>query len=270
MREIIKYYEIAADKRLGQNFIFDLNLTSRIVRSAGNLSDTTVIEVGPGPGALTRALLASNAKQVIAIDPDKRCIDALTDYLLPASNGRLTLVHGDALKIMPSSLASGKVKLVANLPYNVATVMLTQWLDNITFFDSLTLMFQKEVADRITASPNTKAYGRLSIITQWLCYTQQEFDIPPQAFYPPPKITSTVINIIPRQEPLAKASKPSLEKLCKAMFGQRRKMLRKSLKQLTPAPETVLEQVGIDPQTRPEALSIEQCCMLSNAMFKDN
>ena len=267
MRDIVRSYGISAEKKLGQNFIFDLNLTSRIVRMAGDMRDVTVIEVGPGPGALTRSLLASNAKQVIAIEPDERCLGALEDYLIPVSEGRLKLVKGDALKIDPSTLAEGRVKVVANLPYNVATALLIKWLDNITFFESLTLMFQKEVADRIAAPPGGKAYGRLSIITQWLCETYQEFDIPPQAFFPPPKITSTVINIIPRKQPLAAVKKESLEKLCRIMFSQRRKMLRKSLKQVTSSPDAILAEAEIDPQARPETLTIEQCCCLANIVY---
>lgn len=266
MREIIKHYGLNAEKKLGQNFLFDLNLTGRIARTAGDLSQVTVIEIGPGPGALTRSLLMAGAKRVIGIDMDKRCIEALNDYLVPVSDGRLELIEGDALAVNEDNVTKDRIKIVANLPYNVATPLLFKWLDNIKRFESLTLMFQKEVAERICAVPNTKDYGRLAVMAQWLCEVHKAFDISPQAFFPPPKVTSSVVSFIPRASPLAEADKAQLQKLCKAVFNQRRKMLRKSLQQLTPNAEALLEQAGIAPERRPESLGIEEFCRLARVL----
>lgn len=263
MREIVKNYGLQAQKKLGQNFLFDLNLTSKITRYAGKLDTGTIIEIGPGPGALTRALLANGAKQVIAIDPDTRCLNALTEYLLPAADGRLTLMEGDALKMDVGTLGERPRKIVANLPYNVATPLLFQWLEKLEDFDGFTLMFQKEVADRIAAEPRHKSYGRLSVMTQALCDVSHCFDIPPSAFYPPPKITSTVISIIPKKQPLLKSSYRSLELLCKTAFNQRRKVLRTSLKPICKEPLVLLEQLGVTEHARPEELSVEQFCELA-------
>lgn len=265
LREIVKTYGIVAEKKLGQNFLFDLNLTDKIARAAGALDNYTVIEIGPGPGALTRSLLSAGAKKVVAVEMDTRALLALQDYLVPASGGRLELVQGDAISIRETEIASGNIKIIANLPYNIATTLLFKWLDNIQAFTSLTLMFQKEVAERILATPRTKAYGRVSVMAQWLCEIVPVMDIPPQAFNPPPKVTSSVITLVPRKEPLAPASKPILEKLCKAVFGQRRKMLRKSLQQLTPHPETILQVAGIKPERRPEELTVQELCALARA-----
>lgn len=264
MREIVQHYGINAEKKLGQNFLFDLNLTSRIARAAGSLKDVTVIEIGPGPGALTRSLLMAEAKQVIAVDMDERCINALEDYLVPVADGRLKLIKGDALAINENDLTDDKIKIIANLPYNVATPLLFKWLDNISRFESLALMFQKEVAERICAAPGSKDYGRMAVMAQWLCYVDKVFDISPKAFFPPPKVTSSVVSIVPRKEPLAKADKKQLEKLCKTVFNQRRKMLRKSLQPIIPNPEAVLEDIGVSPQERPENLTIEEFCRLAN------
>jgi 16S rRNA (adenine1518-N6/adenine1519-N6)-dimethyltransferase len=186
IRDIIKTYDLQARKSLGQNFLFDLNLTAKIVRYAGDISQGTVIEVGPGPGALTRALVASNAKEIIAIDPDTRCLNALDEYLLPSANHRLHLKEGDALALDLHTLGTTPRKIIANLPYNIATVLLFQWLEHIDAFDGFTLMFQKEVADRIVATPRSKHYGRLAVMTQSICHTMKCFVIPPSAFYPPP------------------------------------------------------------------------------------
>lgn len=265
LREIVKTYGIVAEKKLGQNFLFDLNLTDKIARSAGALDSCTVIEIGPGPGALTRSLLSAGAKKVVAVEMDTRALHALQDYLVPVSGGRLELVQGDALSIQETEIASGNIKIIANLPYNIATTLLFKWLDNIQAFTSLTLMFQKEVAERIFAMPRTKAYGRVSVMAQWLCEIVPVMDIPPQAFNPPPKVTSSVITLVPRKAPLAPASKPVLEKLCKAVFGQRRKMLRKSLQQLTPQPESLLQVAGIKPERRPEELTVQEICALARA-----
>lgn len=266
LRDIVARYKIAPDKKLGQNFLFDLNLTDRIVRLAGDLTHVTVIEIGPGPGGLTRSLLNAGAKKVIAIEHDPRCADGLKDYLVPASDGRLEVIEGDALKIDLSTLAEGPIKLVANLPYNIGTVLLFNWLEYITRFESLTLMFQKEVAERIYAVPRTKDYGRVSVMTQWLCKVQAGFEIPPQAFTPPPKVTSSVIQITPRPEPLVAVERKGLERLCKAVFGQRRKMLRKSLQQLTQDAEAILAAAHIAPERRPEELTVPELCAIVTAL----
>ncbi len=267
--ETVRAYGLVAKRNLGQNFLCDSNLLDRIARTAGSLKGNTVIEVGPGPGGLTRALLANGADKVVAIEKDKRCIEALSE-LQSAAGGRLEVVEADALKIdeakfLPSP-ALQKIKIVANLPYNIATELLFKWLDKLHLFESLTLMFQKEVAERITAQPNSKSYGRLSVMSQWLCVCRKEFDIKPEAFLPPPKVTSSVVTLAPREQPLAPAKKELLEKICKTTFGQRRKMLKSSLKQLTDTPETALNLACVDPTMRPENLTIEQFCTLARAM----
>lgn len=264
LREVIKSYGIHPEKSLGQNFLFDFNLIDKIARSAGPLEGRTVIEIGPGPGGLTRMLLQRGASKLIAIEQDARCLGALQDISL-AAPGRLEVINADALKVNETELAQGKIKIVANLPYNIATVLLFKWLENIQHYESLTLMFQKEVAERIGAKPSTKDYGRVSIMAQWLCEVVHHFDIAPEAFIPPPKVTSSVISLIARKEPLAPANKATLEKICKFTFNQRRKTLRSSLKQLTPTPEILLEKAGISPTRRPEELSVEEFCALSRA-----
>lgn len=264
LREVIKKYGIWPEKSLGQNFLFDFNLIDRVARSAGALEDVTVIEVGPGPGGLTRMLLGRGAKKVIAIEQDARCFGALADIALLAPD-RLEVIQADALTVDETMLATGAIKIVANLPYNIATVLLFKWLENIRYFESLTLMFQKEVADRIAASPRCKAYGRVSVMAQWQCHVQHHFDISPEAFIPPPKVTSSVISLIPRAKPLAEANKETLEKVCKATFNQRRKTLRSSLKQISKTPEALLEHAGIIHTRRPEELTVEEFCALSRA-----
>ena len=265
LSEVLKKHDLSPQKNLGQNFLFDLNLTGRIVRSAGSLDDITVIEIGPGPGGLTRSILAAGAKKVIVIEQDKRCLAALAE-IAEVAEGRLTVIHGDALTIDERELAPGKIKIIANLPYNIATVLLFKWLGNLHDIVSMTLMFQKEVADRIRAVPRTKAYGRLSVMTQWSCDVVHQFDISPKAFIPPPKVTSTVITITPRPKPLAEVDLADLENLCRMVFGQRRKTLRSSLKQLTSSPELVLSHAGILPEKRPEELTVSDFCRLVQAL----
>ncbi len=264
LKEVLVKHSIFTKKSLGQHFLLDAVLLDRIAKAAGDLTHVTVIEVGPGIGGLTRALLQNGAKQVIAIEKDERCIHALKE-IEEAAEGRLQVIVGDALAQPISSLLEGneKAKIVANLPYNVATVLLLQWLDEIKHIESFTLMFQKEVAERIVAEPDSKAYGRLSVISQWLCEVYSLFDITPGAFVPPPKVMSSLIALKPRKEPLAKANKAMLERLTQAVFGQRRKMLRGSLKQLVNDPETVLANVSIDPTLRPERLTVPQFCALA-------
>lgn len=268
IQNIVKEYDLAAKKSFGQNFLFDLNLTSKIVRAAGSLKDCTVIEVGPGPGALTRSILQSDVKQVFAIEMDKRCIEALEDYLVPASDGRLKIIEDDALKNKLYNEISGKIKIIANLPYNISTELLFKWLDDANKFESMTLMFQKEVAMRICAKPRTKSYGRVSIKTQWLCDVEKLFDISPKAFFPPPKVTSSIVKIIPRTKPLYEADEKDLDIICKAAFGQRRKTLRASLKQITKDPLALLKEAGIDDNRRPEELSISEFCSLARTYRK--
>lgn len=265
LRDIIARHGIAAKKSLGQNFILDLNLTRRIARAAGPLDDATIIEIGPGPGGLTRALLAEGARRVVAIERDPRCLAALEE-LAAGYPGRLQLVAGDALALDPAALSEPPRKIVANLPYNIATALLLRWLDRIGDYESLTLMFQREVAKRLVAAPRSPAYGRLSVVAQWLCEPKILFDLPPRAFVPPPKVTSSVVLLVPRVVPLAQAAKPVLERLTAAAFGQRRKMLRSSLKTLGVPVEPLLARAGIAPTARAEELSVADFCALARAL----
>lgn len=265
IKEIIQKYNINADKKLGQNFLYDLNITDKIAKSAGNLQNVQVLEIGPGPGALTRSLLNAGAI-VTAIEMDKKCVTALNYYLAPAAKGRLNIIHGDALDKRNYTNLPPKIMVIANLPYNISTALLNQWLDRLECFSGFTLMFQKEVADRIAAAPNCKDYGRLSVRVQFLCDTQHEFDLPPTAFFPPPKVTSSVITITPRPTLRWQADPQILEKLCKAAFGQRRKTLRVSMKQICDNPVAILAKAGINDNKRPEQLTIEELCNLANAL----
>jgi 16S rRNA (adenine1518-N6/adenine1519-N6)-dimethyltransferase len=249
LREVIRRFDLGARKTLGQNFLLDLNLTRRIARTAAPLEHVSVIEIGPGPGGLTRALLMEGARHVTAIERDHRCIAALGE-VAAAFPDRLTIVEGDALDIDPASLVPAPRKIVANLPYNVATPLLIGWLSNPRAYESLTLMFQKEVAQRLAATPRSKEYGRLSVLTQWLCEVRLVFDVPPQAFVPAPKVTSTVVCLTPRPEPLAPCRKEDLERVTAAAFGQRRKMLRASLKSLGADALTLLEEARVEPTAR--------------------
>lgn len=262
IRDILHKYGIDANKKLGQNFLLDPNITDRIARSAGDLKDVHVLEIGPGPGGLTRSLLSAGAI-VTAIEMDKKCVDALNYSLVPAANGRLKIISGDALDIRTYANLPAKMMVIANLPYNISTALLTMWLDRLELFSGFTLMFQKEVADRIASEPNCKDYGRLSIKVQWLCETRHELDLPPTAFYPPPKVTSSVITITPRPQILFEANAVTLERLCKATFGQRRKTLRVSMKQISDNPVALLSAAGIDDNRRPEQLTIEEFCTLA-------
>ena len=259
---IMRALDMRARKSLGQNFLFDLNLTRRIARSAGNLNGTT-IEVGPGPGGLTRALLLEGAEQVIAIEKDFRARSFL-DSLLTAADGRLQLLEDDALKTPLWEVGDAPRRIIANLPYNIATSLLIQWLEHAPAFESLTLMFQREVAERITAAPGDSAYGRLSILTGWYADAQILFDIPPEAFVPAPKIISSVVQIRPLPAPRFACSQLALETVTRLAFGQRRKMLRASLKSVGGAP--MLEAAGIDPQARPQDLDIAAFCRLANSI----
>lgn len=264
LRDVIARHGLSANRGLGQNFLFDLNLTGRIARAAGPLDAGTVIEIGPGPGGLTRALLDHGAREVIAIERDRRFLPVLAE-IAAAYPGRLNVIEGDALKIDAAKLGSKPRRIVANLPYNVATPLLLNWLSAGTAFASLTLMFQKEVADRLLGQPRSKDYGRLAIAAQWRAEVRRLFDVPPRAFTPPPKVTSTVVQLIPRQEPLYPADAEMLERVAAAAFGQRRKMLRQSLRRVSPLAEEIIQSQGIAPTARGEELSIEQFCALARA-----
>ena len=263
LREVIARHGLGAKRRLGQHFLLDLNLTRRIARAAGDLAGKTVIEIGPGPGGLTRALLETEAARVIAIERDQRCIEALGE-LAKAHPGRLEVMEADALAVDLAGLGQD-LAVVANLPYNIATPLLIGWLRRIEPIASMTLMFQKEVAERIIAPPGGSSYGRLAVITQWLCEPERLFDIAPSAFVPPPKVTSTVIRLVPRAEPLAEARFEILETVTAAAFGQRRKMLRSALKTLVPEPEALLAEAGVEPTARAETLTVEAFCALARA-----
>jgi 16S rRNA (adenine1518-N6/adenine1519-N6)-dimethyltransferase len=261
LRDVIQRHGLDPRKSLGQNFLLDPRLVARIAHAAGTLDGVNVIEVGPGPGGLTRALLAAGAATVTAIERDDRCVAALAE-LEAAYPGRLRVVPADALAIDPATLVDGPSKIVANLPYNIATPLLTGWLARIQDYASLTLMFQKEVAERITARPRTKDYGRLSILAQWLSEPRQVFDIPPGAFFPPPKVTSTVVHFTPRAAPEA-AELADVEKVTAAAFGQRRKMLRSSLRSLGADTDALIAAAGIEPTARAEELPVAAFCTLA-------
>jgi 16S rRNA (adenine1518-N6/adenine1519-N6)-dimethyltransferase len=266
LREVIRRHGLAAKKSLGQNFLLDLNLTAKIARAAGDLTGTVVIEVGPGPGGLTRALLANGAKKVVAIERDERCLAALAE-IAERYPGQLEIVAGDALKTDFPTLAAGEpVRIVANLPYNIGTELLVRWLTVAEwppFYRSMTLMFQREVAERIVAAPGSSAYGRLGVLAGWRTEARIAFDVPPQAFTPPPKVVSSVVNLAPRGVPL-EADVRLLGRVTEAAFGQRRKMLRQSLKPL--GGEQLLQAVGIDGTRRAETLSVEEFVRLANAV----
>lgn len=269
LREVITRFGLSARKQLGQNFILDLNLTRRIARAAGDLSTGTTIEVGPGPGGLTRALLLEGAAKVVAIEKDARCLAALAE-LADASQGRLHLVEADALQTCYADLGEAPRRIVANLPYNIATPLLIGWLGSIAAnpktLASLTLMFQQEVAERLYAPPATKAYGRLSVLTQWLCDCRPLFLIAPSAFVPPPKVTSAVVQFVPLAEPRAEAKLPTLERVTAAAFGQRRKTLRQALKSLGVPASDLLARADIDGGRRGETLTVEEFCALARTL----
>jgi 16S rRNA (adenine1518-N6/adenine1519-N6)-dimethyltransferase len=263
LRETIARHGLSAKRGLGQNFLLDLNLTRKIARAAAPLEGLTVVEIGPGPGGLTRALLAEGAERVVAIERDARALPALAE-IAAACPGRLEIVHGDALSF--DYRFDGPAKIVANLPYNIATPLLLSWIGGGAWppwFASLTLMFQKEVAERIVAAPGGDAYGRLSVICQWRCAARKLFDIPPSAFTPPPKVTSTLVQLVPRTAPDPLCPVKALERVTAAAFGQRRKMLRTSLKSLFADPEKTLASLGIDSRLRAEQLRVPEFCRLA-------
>jgi 16S rRNA (adenine1518-N6/adenine1519-N6)-dimethyltransferase len=269
LREVIARHGLAAKKALGQNFLFDLNLTRRIARAAGPLEGCSVIEIGPGPGGLTRALLMEGAAHVTAIERDARALAALAE-IAAAYPGRLTVIPGDALETDYRKLASGKpTRIIANLPYNIATPLLVGWITGETwppFYESLTLMFQKEVAERIVAKPGSKDFGRLSVLCQYRATAKKLFDVNRSAFTPPPKVTSSIVQLVPKPRPEPACRLAVLERVTAAAFGQRRKMLRASLKSLLPAPEVLLNELGIDPELRAEQLPVEAFARLAQKL----
>ncbi|AFX99093.1 dimethyladenosine transferase [Candidatus Endolissoclinum faulkneri L2] len=267
IREIISAGRISARKSLGQHFLFDINLARRIARLAGDMSTGTTIEIGPGPGGLTRGLLLEGARKVVAVEIDSRANNFLKS-LITAASGRLTLIKEDALKVNFTAISQPPRHIVANLPYNIATRILLTLLRNPHDFASLTLMFQSEVADRLIANPGSKIYGRLSVLVSWLCTTQKLMNISPNAFIPPPKICSSLVRLVPRVTPLAAANRDILEYITKAAFSQRRKMLRQSLKKLGGV--TLIQAADLNHTSRPENLTVKEFCRLANAYSKLN
>ena len=265
LREVIAAHGLAPKKSLGQNFLFDLNLTGKIARAAGAEDGGTFYEVGPGPGGLTRALLSEGAGKVIAVERDARCLPAL-EQIAAAWPGRLEVISADAMTLDETAILPNGARVAANLPYNVGTAILIKWLTVESWppvWTSLTLMFQKEVAQRVTAQPGTEHYGRLSVLAQWRCTAKILFDVNPNAFVPPPSVTSSIVRLEPREQPLAPCNLSDLEKITAATFGQRRKMLRQSLKPL--GGEALAQKAGIDPTARPEDLTIVQFAALARA-----
>ena len=269
LREVVERHGLMAQKALGQNFLFDLNLTGRIARAAGPLEGQTVVEIGPGPGGLTRALLANGAGRVIAIERDRRCMPALAE-IAAHYPGRLEVVDGDALAVDLSNLLGGNpARIVANLPYNIGTPLLVGWLSAEpwpSWWRSLTLMFQREVAERIVATPEQRAaYGRLAVLANWRCETKILFDVPKSAFVPQPKITSSIVQLVPRPRP-EPCDRRLLERVTLAAFGQRRKMLRQSLKAVLAEPAAIIEAAGLLPTARAEEIPVAGFVRLANAL----
>lgn len=268
LREVIRAHGLAARKSLGQNFLLDLNLTARIARAAGPLEGVDVVEVGPGPGGLTRALLALGARKVIAIERDERCIAALHEVAAHYPD-RLDVIAADALRVdMAAHLERKPARVIANLPYNIATALLVSWLTTEPWppwYDALVLMFQREVAERIVAAPGTKSYGRLAVLAQWRAEPRILFDVAPSAFVPPPKVVSSVVKLMPRATPLPCATR-ALERVTAAAFGQRRKMLRQSLRTLSTDPLPLLAAAGLDPTARAETISVAGFVALAGAL----
>ena len=266
LREVIRRHGLRAKKSLGQNFLLDLNLTARIARAAGPLDGVEVLEIGPGPGGLTRALLAAGARRVIAVERDDRAIAALAE-IAAHYPGRLEVVAGDALDFDPHGLIGAPARVVANLPYNIATALLVSWLTLEPWppwYDRLVLMFQREVAERIVAAPGSKSYGRLSVLVGWRCEARILFDVAGSAFVPPPKVTSSLVEVVPRARPLA-CERRALERVTEAAFGQRRKMLRQSLKSLGADTSALLEAAAIEPTARAEDIPVEGFVALARA-----
>lgn len=262
IKDTLKIYRIKPDKKLGQNFLFDIGVTDQIVLAAGDLTDKCVLEIGSGPGALTRSILASSAKKVFAIETDERCIAALKE-VERLSDDRLEVLHQDALQINEAALSGDKLQVIANLPYNIGTVLIFKWIENIHLFSGFIVMLQKEVVDRICAVPSTHDYGRLSILVQIKAKTEKVFDVDPEFFFPSPKVTSSIIRITPYPTPPYKYDEARLHIILKAAFGQRRKMIRTTLHSVFINLEEVLSSLGINSTSRAEDLTPEQYCKLS-------
>ncbi|WP_416368203.1 16S rRNA (adenine(1518)-N(6)/adenine(1519)-N(6))-dimethyltransferase RsmA [Tritonibacter mobilis] len=268
LREVIATHQLSARKSLGQNFLLDLNLTAKIARQAGDLTGCDVLEIGPGPGGLTRGLLSEGARKILAIEKDQRCLPALED-IAAAYPGRLEVINGDALEIDPLAHLTPPIRVAANLPYNVGTELLVRWLTPTEwppFWQSLTLMFQREVAERIVAQPGSKAYGRLAILAQWRAEARIALSLPPGAFTPPPKVSSAVVHLTALPEPRYPADAAILSRVVAAAFNQRRKMLRASLKGVSPQIEDHLNAAGIPPTERAEQVSLEAFCALARSL----
>ncbi|WP_193141695.1 16S rRNA (adenine(1518)-N(6)/adenine(1519)-N(6))-dimethyltransferase RsmA [Meridianimarinicoccus sp. MJW13] len=268
LREVIANHGLSARKSLGQNFLLDLNLTAKIARKAGDLTGCDVLEIGPGPGGLTRGLLAEGARKVVAVEKDRRCLLALQE-IADAYPGRLEIIEGDALEVDLSGHLTGPVRVAANLPYNVGTELLVRWLTPDSwppFWESLTLMFQREVAQRIVAKPGSKTYGRLALLAQWRCDAKIVLDLPPQAFTPPPKVSSAVVHLTRLDAPRFEANPKTLSHVVATAFNQRRKMLRAALKGMAPDIEDQLRAAGLDPTARAEEISLEGFCALARQL----
>ena len=268
LRQVIARHDLRARKQLGQNFLLDLNLTAKIARQAGDISQCDVLEIGPGPGGLTRGLLAEGARHVLAIEKDARALPALAQ-IAEAYPGRLTVLHGDALEIDPLALLTPPIRIAANLPYNVGTELLIRWLtppEWPPFWQSLTLMFQKEVAQRIVARPGSKAYGRLALLAQWRADAQIVMTLPPEAFVPAPKVHSAVVQLTALPQPRFPADPAILSQVTAAAFNQRRKMLRAALRGLHPAIEALLERADISPTARAEEIDLDHFCALARLL----
>ncbi|MDF1717180.1 MAG: 16S rRNA (adenine(1518)-N(6)/adenine(1519)-N(6))-dimethyltransferase RsmA [Antarcticimicrobium sp.] len=270
LRAVIASHGLSARKSLGQNFLLDLNLTAKIARQAGDLSQCDVLEIGPGPGGLTRGLLAEGARRVLAIEKDTRCLPALEE-IAAAYPGRLQIINGDALQLDPLAHLTPPIRVAANLPYNIGTELLVRWLtpaDWPPFWQSLTLMFQREVAERIVAAPGSKAYGRLAILAQWRSTARIVMSLPPEAFTPPPKVSSAVVHLEALPEPRFPADPAVLSRVVAAAFNQRRKMLRAALKGQAPDIEDRLIAAGIAPTERAEQVGLEQFCALARTLAR--
>jgi len=268
LREVIAAHGLTARKALGQNFLLDLNLTAKIARVAGDLGGVDVLEVGPGPGGLTRGLLAEGARRVVAVEKDTRCLGALAE-IAKAYPGRLEIVNADALEVDWTAMLQAPRKIVANLPYNVGTELLVRWLTPASWpppWESLTLMFQREVAERIVARPGGKAYGRLAVLAQWRCEVRIAMSLPPEAFTPPPKVHSAVVHLRALPRPRFEADPAVLSRVVAMAFNQRRKMLRAALKGLVPDIEDVLRSAGLEPTERAEQISVEGFCALARVV----
>lgn len=270
LKDVISRHQLRAKKSLGQNFLLDLNLTSKIARYAGNLDQFDILEIGPGPGGLTRSLLNEGARKVVAIEKDSRCIEALEE-IQAAFPGRLKLLQGDALSTNASEHLADPVRIIANLPYNIGTELLVRWLTSKTwpsFWQSMTLMFQKEVANRIVASPGSKAYGRLSVMSQWRCDAKIAFNVPASAFTPPPKVESTLVHFESLKQPKFPAEVEVLEFVVSKAFNQRRKMLRGALKGYFQNVEEGLLSIGVLPTKRAEDITVQEYCAMSQILIR--